>query len=65
MYFDPERPLPPLIEGRRAFGESFELGYITELMRRSDGKHARAAELAGVSRQLITRLVNKHGLGRD
>jgi DNA-binding NtrC family response regulator len=59
-------PLPSLPDARQQAGEAFERAYLEEALARADGNLARAAELAGVSRQMLTRLAAKHGLrGRD
>jgi DNA-binding NtrC family response regulator len=58
--------LVPLSEARTRAGDAFERAYLEEALERADGNLSRAAELAGVSRQLITRLAARHGLrGKD
>jgi DNA-binding NtrC family response regulator len=58
--------LLPLSEARALAGDAFERAYLEEVLLRADGNVSRAAELAGVSRQLLTRLAAKHGLrGKD
>jgi DNA-binding NtrC family response regulator len=59
--FDGAR-LRPLSEARGQAGDEFERRYLTEALARADGNISAAAELAGVSRQLFTKLVAKHGL---
>ncbi|MET0385683.1 MAG: hypothetical protein ABW321_06975, partial [Polyangiales bacterium] len=51
-----------LDEARRVFQDAFELDYLAILQKQSGGVKARAAALAGVSRQAIQKLVRKHGL---
>ena len=58
--------LRPLVEARQQAGDDFERRYLVEALARAGDNVSRAAELAGVSRQLFTRLVAKHRLrGRD
>jgi DNA-binding NtrC family response regulator len=58
--------LVPLTEARALAGDAFERAYLEEAIARAEGNLSRAAELAGVSRQMLTRLVAKHGLrGKD
>jgi DNA-binding NtrC family response regulator len=58
--------LVPLTEARALAGDAFERAYLEEALERADGNLSRAAELAGVSRQMVTRLAAKHGLrGKD
>jgi DNA-binding NtrC family response regulator len=54
--------IPPLHEARRAASDAFERSYLERLLAREGGNVTRAAELAGISRQMLTRLVAKHGL---
>ena len=62
----PAGDLPPLADARRRAQDDFERAYLEETLRLSDGNVTRAAELAGVSRQQMTRLLARHGLrGRD
>ena len=51
-----------LEEARRELQEAFELDYLDVLREHSGGVRSRAAQWAGVSRQAIQKLVNKHGL---
>jgi DNA-binding NtrC family response regulator len=51
-----------LHEARRHAVDRFERLYLARLLHASGGNISRAAELAGVARQLITRLVAKHGM---
>jgi DNA-binding NtrC family response regulator len=58
--------LRPLHEARMQAGDAFERRYLVEALARAEDNVSRAADLAGVSRQLFTRLLAKHGLrGRD
>jgi len=54
--------LPPLAEARRQAADAFERDYLTRALAAAGGNLSRAAELAGVSRQLLTQLAKKHGL---
>lgn len=42
--------------------ESFERGFLVDLMKRNDGHMGRASREAGVDRKTIERMVKKHGL---
>jgi two-component system response regulator AtoC len=42
--------------------ESFERGFLIDLLKRNDGHMSRAAREAGVDRKTIERMVKKHGL---
>jgi DNA-binding NtrC family response regulator len=53
------RSLP---EARHLAMDEFERGYLEAVLAAAGGVVARAAELAGVSRQMLTRLVGKHRL---
>jgi DNA-binding NtrC family response regulator len=55
-------PLEPLPAARRAAGERFEREYLERALALAGGHVSRAAELAGVSRQMMTRLLARHGL---
>jgi DNA-binding NtrC family response regulator len=60
---DPDAPpLEPLPIARRAAGERFERDYLERALALAGGSVSRAAELAGVSRQMMTRLLARHGL---
>jgi transcriptional regulator with PAS, ATPase and Fis domain len=52
----------PLPVARRNAAEFFEKVYVGALLRRSDGNVTRAAAIAEVSRQMIYRLMARHGL---
>jgi two-component system NtrC family response regulator len=54
--------LRALPEVRRQIVDEAERIYLKELLRRADDNLARAAELAGLTRQAISHLVHKHGL---
>ena len=54
--------LRPLHEARTHAGDAFERRYLLEALARAEDNVSRAAELAGVSRQLFTRLIAKHNL---
>jgi transcriptional regulator with PAS, ATPase and Fis domain len=52
----------PLRVARRDAADAFERAYLQALLAKSDGNITRAAALAEVSRQMIHKLVAKHGL---
>jgi transcriptional regulator with PAS, ATPase and Fis domain len=52
----------PLKEARQAWTESFERVYVRALLRRTGGNLTRAAEVAGVNRRFMQRLVLRLGL---
>jgi DNA-binding NtrC family response regulator len=52
----------PLVEGRRIALDTFERRYLEAVLAATEGNVTRAAELAGVSRQVLTRLTAKFGL---
>jgi DNA-binding NtrC family response regulator len=54
--------LPQLAEARRLAGEAFERDYLARAIAAAGGNLSRAAELAGVSRQMITQLARKHAM---
>ncbi|MEJ7730616.1 MAG: sigma 54-interacting transcriptional regulator [Polyangiaceae bacterium] len=61
-------PLPPGLPLREARGlvvAQFERAYIASAMRKHGGKVARAAEVLGISRQLLYRMLDQHGLRRE
>jgi transcriptional regulator with GAF, ATPase, and Fis domain len=51
----------PLRVARRDAAETFEREYLARLLRRAEGNPLRAAALAEVSRQMIQKLMRKHG----
>jgi transcriptional regulator with GAF, ATPase, and Fis domain len=55
--------IAPLRVARRDASDEFELGYLTLLLERTAGNVTRAAAIAEVSRQMIQKLMRKHGLG--
>jgi DNA-binding NtrC family response regulator len=56
----------PLQDARRLAADQFERDYLERLLLAVEGNVTRGAEVAGVSRQLLTRMLAKHGLrGRD
>jgi transcriptional regulator with GAF, ATPase, and Fis domain len=59
-----ELAFPGLQEARAAATERFERAYLEEALQRAGGKMAEAAALAGVSRQLLRRLLRRHGIDR-
>jgi len=52
----------PLRDARRLAGETFERRYLSELLARAEYSVTRAAELADVSRQMLTRLLARYGM---
>jgi DNA-binding NtrC family response regulator len=55
--------LDPLRIARRDASDGFELSYLQQLLAKTDGNVTRAAAIAEVSRQMIQKLMRKHGLG--
>jgi transcriptional regulator with PAS, ATPase and Fis domain len=53
----------PLRIARRNAADGFERDYLRVLLARTDGNVTRAAAIAEVSRQMIQKLMRKHGLG--
>jgi transcriptional regulator with PAS, ATPase and Fis domain len=60
---DRTRALEPLRIARRNAADGFELDYLRALLARTEGNVTRAAAIAEVSRQMIQKLIRKHGLG--
>jgi DNA-binding NtrC family response regulator len=54
--------LRSLSEARRQASDLFERRYLVEALARAEDNISRAADLAGVSRQMFTRLIAKHQL---
>jgi transcriptional regulator with PAS, ATPase and Fis domain len=54
--------LEPLRVARRVAADAFERDYLRMLFERSEGNVTRAAAVAEVSRQMIQKLMRKHGL---
>ena len=52
----------PLKDARAAFTEQFELLYVRALLEKTSGNVTRAAELAGVNRRSLQRLIASLGL---
>jgi transcriptional regulator with PAS, ATPase and Fis domain len=57
-----DKPLEPLRIARRDAADTFEREYLRAVFERSDGNITRAAAIAEVSRQMIQKLMRKHGL---
>jgi DNA-binding NtrC family response regulator len=55
--------IEPLRIARRSAADSFERDYLKAVFARSEGNVTRAAAIAEVSRQMIQKLMRKHGLG--
>lgn len=57
--------LLPLRIARREAADTFERTYLKRVLRRTEGNVTRAAAVAEVSRQMIQKLLSKHGISRD
>jgi transcriptional regulator with GAF, ATPase, and Fis domain len=57
-----DAPLLPLRLARREASDAFERTYVEAALQRTQGNVTRAAGIAEVSRQLLTKLIQKHGL---
>jgi DNA-binding NtrC family response regulator len=57
-----EAEVEPLRMARRNATSAFELAYLKALLPRSEGSIARAAAMSKVSRQMLQKLMRKHGL---
>jgi len=53
----------PLRVARRTAADTFERSYLRALLARTSGNVTRAAAIAEVSRQMIQKLMRKHGMG--
>ncbi len=53
----------PLRVARRDASDAFEQAYLEALLAKTDGNVTRAAAIAEVSRQMVQKLMRKHGLG--
>jgi transcriptional regulator with GAF, ATPase, and Fis domain len=53
----------PLRIARRDAGDAFERAYLERVLKRTGGNVTRAAAIAEVSRQMVQKLMRKHGLG--
>lgn len=58
----PSADLPCLKDARRAAIDRFEVEYVRILLQKAGGNVTRAAALADVSRQIIHKLIARHGL---
>jgi two-component system response regulator GlrR len=58
----PIAKLEPLRLARRIAADDFERAYISQILAKADGNVRRAAAIAEVSRQMIQKLMRKHGL---
>jgi transcriptional regulator with PAS, ATPase and Fis domain len=52
----------PLRLARRESSDQFERGYVAALLRRTGGNVSRGASIAEVSRQMLQKLMRKHGI---
>ena len=59
-----EVTLPPLQQARADSTVRFERHYLHEVLRRSNGNVTHAAELAGVSRGLLQRMLREDDIDR-
>ena len=59
------RCLVPLKDARAAWTEQFELLYVKALLAKTDGNVTKAAELAGVNRRSLQRLIANLNLRRS
>jgi transcriptional regulator with GAF, ATPase, and Fis domain len=57
-----EAPLQPLRVARREAGDGFERTYLEALLAKTGGNVTRAAAIAEVSRQMVQKLMRKHGI---
>src|SRR4051812_18849518 len=57
-----EAEVEPLRIARRNATSAFEVTYLKGLLSRSEGSIARAAAMSKVSRQMLQKLMRKHGL---
>jgi transcriptional regulator with GAF, ATPase, and Fis domain len=55
-------PLLPLRVARRDASEAFERAYLAHVLARAQGNVTRAAAIAEVSRQMVQKLMRKHGI---
>jgi len=53
----------PLRIARREAGDAFERAYLENALRRTGGNVTRAAAIAEVSRQMVQKMMRKHGMG--
>ena len=63
LTLSPPTPIEPLRIARRNAADAFERGYLRSLFERTSGNVTRAAAIAEVSRQMIQKLMRKHGVG--
>jgi transcriptional regulator with PAS, ATPase and Fis domain len=59
----PQEEILPLRVARREASDGFELAYLTAVLARAGGNVTRAAAIAEVSRQMMQKLLKKHGRG--
>jgi transcriptional regulator with GAF, ATPase, and Fis domain len=55
--------IPPLRIARRDAADDFERSYLRAVLGRTGGNITRAAAIAEVSRQMVQKLLRKHGIG--
>src|SRR5262249_39048279 len=54
----------PLSHARRQINDAMERSYLEAVLDKSEGNVSRAAAIAEVSRQMIQKLMRKHGFGQ-
>jgi transcriptional regulator with PAS, ATPase and Fis domain len=59
---EPDEPLVPFRLARREANDVFERDYIVAVLKKTQGNVTRASAIAEVSRQVMTKLIRKHGL---
>ena len=57
--------LEPLKQAREQAKSAFERTYLDTVLKQTSGRINQACELAGVSRALLHRLMQRHGLKRS
>jgi transcriptional regulator with GAF, ATPase, and Fis domain len=59
----PSGEIVPLRVARRDASDAFERAYLEAVLQKTEGNVTRAAAIAEVSRQMVQKLMRKHGLG--
>lgn len=57
-----DQPVVPLRIARRDANDTFERNYLCQVLARTNGNVTRAAAIAEVSRQIVTKLMRKHDI---
>lgn len=55
----------PIGEARQRFIDNFERIYLTELLRRNDGRVSQTAEAAGITTRQLQKLMKKHDVRKE